>query len=279
MKLSPAEQDQLAQLLTRIYFDIVEIEMRFGLMIGGGDWRPRIEYFHDAVRAFTSKEPLAGDGTSRLNIEWLAYDLQCLRYLQSMPLSPFQPHQELSPHTEIVEVKPKSLAVASARPDRATKERLVEQYQHYAILFAALLKPFADNDFHARTDAAHQDAQTLHALIQQFEKNANIRAVADSVNHLEDDALRNALRQFLENGQHKKKPEVKKLLATLKGQIKKKNKELAGVEKAHMDYGLAQLGIYEDAKDTVKKMASSGMNLAGKFVESAIAETRREMGR
>jgi len=278
MKLSPAEQEQLVQLLTRLYFDILEIETRFGLAVGDGDWRPRIDYFHDAVRAFTSEAAIAADGTSRLNIEWLAYDVAALRYIQSMPLSPLDPHPG-SPHTVLATRRPKELSVAHARPDRQAKERLAELYQHYAILFAALLKPFADNDFRERTDAAQQDIGNVHALIQQFETGKSAAAIANTVNHLEDDKLRSNLLRFLQSEQHKKKPEVKKLLAGLKGEIKKKNKTIKEVEKAHMDYGLAQLGIYEGAKDAIKKMAASGMNLAGKFVESAMAETRREMGR
>lgn len=272
MKLSAAEQEQIVQLLTRIYFDIVKIETDFQLFIGEGDWRPRIEYFHDAVRAFTS-----GEGT-RLSVERLAYDVKCLRYIQSMPLSPFTPHQDLSPHTDMVKVTPNSLAVKPARPDRATKEKLVDLYQHYAILFSALMKTYADNDFRERTETDHQDIGTIHTLIDQLDK-PNANQLADSIRHIEDDGLRHELQQFMESGKHKKTPEVKKLQTALKGTIKKKNKDIAGVEKAHMDYALAQLGIYEDSKDVVKKMAKSGMNLAGKFVENAMAETRREMGR
>jgi hypothetical protein len=279
MKLSQSEQDQILALLTRLYMDIAEIETRFILMIGEGDFRPRIEYFHDAIRAFTSKAPIADDGTSRLNIEWLAYDLQAMRYIQSMPLAPFTPHQELSPHTDIIRKKSHSLSPAPTRPDRATKERLVELYQRYAILFAALLKPFADNDFHVRTDAANQDVATILSLVAQFEKGSSAATLTDSVNHLEANDIRMMLQRFLESGKYKKAPEVKKMLANLKGEIKKKSKAIKGVEKAHMDYGLAQLGLYEGAKDVVKKMAASGMNLVGNFVESAMAETRREMGR
>jgi hypothetical protein len=142
-----------------------------------------------------------------------------------------------------------------------------------------LLKPFADNDFHERTDTANQDVSTLLGLVAQFEKGSSAAALTDSVNHLEANDLRMLLQRFIVSGKGKKAPEVKKMLALLKEEIKKKNKEIKTVEKAHMDYGLAQLGLYEASKDTVKKMAASGMNLVGNFVEKAMAETRREMGR
>lgn len=280
MKLSASEQESIVALLTRIYFDIAEIESRYQLLIGHGDFRPRIEYFHDAVRAFTSKDTVSLEGGSRLSVEHLTYDLNCLRYIQSMPLAPFQPHQDpLSPHQDIVAVTPGALTVKPGRPDREVKQRLVELYQHYAILFAALLKPLADADFHERTDNYHQDVRNIHALMQQLEKNSGAAALADSIQHIEDETLRQALLDFLRAEKHLKKPEVAKLLRTLKGQTQKKNKAIAGVETAHMEYGLAQLGLYEDAKEIVKKMAVSGMNLAGRFVEEAVAETRREMGR
>ena len=46
-----------------------------------------------------------------------------------------------------------------------------------------------------------------------------------------------------------------------------------------MNYALAQLGIFEGSKDLLKKMASQGMNLVGKFVENAMAESRKDIGR
>ncbi len=46
MKLSPAEQESIIALLTRIYTDIRDIEEEFQLLAGGSDFRPRIEYFH-----------------------------------------------------------------------------------------------------------------------------------------------------------------------------------------------------------------------------------------
>ncbi len=56
MKLSAAEQESIVQLLTRIYSDIRDIEEEFELLVGDNDFRPRIEYFHDAVRAFSAQD-------------------------------------------------------------------------------------------------------------------------------------------------------------------------------------------------------------------------------
>jgi hypothetical protein len=83
----------------------------------------------------------------------------------------------------------------------------------------------------------------------------------------------------MQRQKHKKKDDIKKAIQQLKAQITKKDKVIAGIEKQHMNYALAQLAIFEGAKDMLKKLAGQGMNLVGKFVESAVAQTKREMGR
>ena len=274
MKLSATEQEQLVQLLNKIYFDIVAIETTYQLTVGSDDFRPRVDYFHDAVRAYTAKD------FSRLAVELLTYDLQCLRYICDMPLAPFQPHAGvLSPHKDLLTKQPGALVAKAARPDRETKERLVELYQYYAILFSALLKPAAESDVKDRTDIYHQDIATIQALLAQMEATASADKIIHTANHVEDEILRAQLQHFLQTGKHKKPEEVKKLTQSLKSASKKKKETITQVEDQHMRYGLAQLSIYENGRDVVKKMATQGMNLVGKFVENAIAETKREIGR
>jgi hypothetical protein len=41
-----------------------------------------------------------------------------------------------------------------------------------------------------------------------------------------------------------------------------------------MQYASAQRGLFEDGKDIIKKLAAKGMNLAGRFVEEAMAAAR-----
>ncbi len=275
MKLSASEQQSIVALLTRIYHDICAMETEFNLLVGEGDFRPRIEYFHDAVRAFTGGTP--DDG--RLSVELLAYDLSCLRYIQSMPLAPFKPHGAmLSAHTDIVEVAP-ALTVKTKRPDRVAKERISELYQHYTVLFAGLLKPYADSDCRGRTDHLNQDIMDINALIQLLGQSADAGQIAAQAQHLEDEDLRTALLAFLRAGKQTQKDEVKKLVSALKGKIGKKDKEIATIEAAHMNYALAQLAVYEASKDLIKKMAVQGMNLVGKFVEASLAQAKRDLGR
>jgi hypothetical protein len=57
-----------------------------------------------------------------------------------------------------------------------------------------------------------------------------------------------------------------------KEQIKKLDKQIAAIEKAQLDFGTAQLGLYEEGKDVVKQLAADGLNLAGQFVANASAK-------
>jgi hypothetical protein len=278
MKLSQGEQESIVSLLTRLYLDICELETHFQFLVGQGDFRPRIEYFHDAIRAFTSKNSKEREAGGRLSVEILAYDLGCLRFLQSSPLASFKPHADvLSPHTDMIKLDG-GLMPTNARPGHVERERLSELYQRYAVLFAALLKPFADSDFHHRIDDMNQDVGAIEMIIQQLKGKLNEGKLTDLAQHLHDEGLRQALIHFLQHKPYKKE-EIKRLIQRLKDKSAGKDKDIAVVGKAHLDYAMAQLAIYEDAKDMVKKLAQQGMNLVGKFVESSIAETRREMGR
>jgi len=280
-KSSPS--DAIVQLLTRITIDIRDIEEEFQLLVGDHDFRPRIEYFHDAVQAFSSQDPKHRERSGRLSIELLAYDLSCLRYLCAMPLAPFTPHGVvLSPQTGVVAVTP-GLTVKPKRPGRAVKERLTDLYRHYAVLFAALLKPFADRDHKDRVDALNQDVGEIKDLIHRLEGlsqgKGSVDQLAATAQHVEEDELRHLLMTFLQQQKYKKKEDVKKLTQFMKTHAGKKDKDIAAIEAAHMNYALAQLAVFEDSKDLLKKMAARGMNLVGKFVQEAMAKTQREMGR
>ena len=282
MNPSPAEQEALVQLLTRIYLDINAIETEYGLLVGDHDFRPRIEYFHDAIRAFTSEDKKSREAGGRLSVEQLAYDLSCLRYLQAMPLSTFTPGELLSPSAEMVKVEP-GLVPKAKRPDRETRQRLVELYEHYAVLFAALLKPFADSDYKERINELNDEVREINAMIRQMEGllkgNAALEQVVASAQHLEEDDLRQLILAFLQQQKYKRREDTKKLITGLKKHCSGKDKSIAAIEKAHMQYVLAQLAIFEGARDMIKKMAAQGMNLVGKFVQNAVAAAQYERGR
>lgn len=275
MKNNTTEQEAIISLLTRIYTELLPIEEQFRLIVGGADMRPRIDYFHDAVRAFT-----VGDGENpRLSVELLAYDLQCLRYIIKMPLSPFkQGGESLSPSQNLMTTDGNIMPTAN-RPNRETKARLIELYQNYAVMFSALLKPIADHDYKDRSEMLNNEAEDIHSLINQFEGKLNANIIAGLAQNLEEHELRIIIMHFLHQQKHKNKDDVKKLVSHLKNHLKNKDKNLKTIDQAHGNFAMAQLGIYEESKDMLKKLASQGMNLVGKFVENSMAETRRQMGR
>jgi hypothetical protein len=280
MKKTSQEQESIIGLLTRIYMEILEIEDEFQLMAGGNDFRPRIEHFHDAVRAFSSDGDYAPE---RLSVERLAYDLNCLRYIVSMPLASFKTDGgPMSPSADLV-VLDKGLSVRSRRPGRAVRERITELYQTYSVLFAALLKPSADNDYHDRIDNLNQDVEDLHKLGSQLDAlmddKSRLPRVITAIQHLEEDGLREELMKFMQQNKHAKRDNLKKLVQFLKEHAAGKDKQIEAIEQAHMTYVMSQLGIFENSKDMLKKMAAQGMNLVGRFVENAVAQSRREMGR
>lgn len=270
------DSEAIISLLNRLYLEIVEIEQRYKLFAGCGDMRPRIDYFHDAVRSFTSGEI----NDKRLNVELLSYDMRCLRYVQQMPLSPFREGGEtLSPSQDVMTTQG-DLMAAGLRPDRKIKSQISELYQNYAVLFAALLKPAADHDYKERIEELNNEVHDIQTLVQQFEnKNIDTTKIARLAQQLEHAELRIILMKFMQEGKYKNKDDVKKLLGHLKNLIKQKDSSIKAIENAHLKFASSQLMVFEESKDMLKKFASQGMNLVGKFVENSIADTKRQMGR
>lgn len=269
------DQQAILSLLTQIYSEIVDIETRFKLIAGKGDMRPRIDYFHDAIRAFTSE----GENSQRLTIELLSYDLRCLRYIERMPLAPFREGADsLSPSQDIITMDADLMPMAG-RPDRKIRTRISELYQHYGVMFSALLKPTADHDYNERVDTLNNDVKDIEGIIHEFENKADDKTIARLSNQLEEMELRIILSTFLQQKKHKNSADVKKLLGHLKNHTKHKDASIKSLEAAHMGFAVAQLGIFEESKDMLKGLAKDGMNLVGKFVEASVADTRRQMGR
>ncbi len=275
MQNKTKDQQAILSLLTQIYLEIVDIETRFKLIAGKGDMRPRIDYFHDAIRAFTSD----GENSPRLSVELLSYDLRCLRYIQKMPLAPFREGGEsLSPSQDIITMEA-GLLPLGGRADRKTRARITELYQNYGVMFAALLKPAAEHDYQERTDTLNQDVKDIQSIIVEFEGKADAKTISELTQQLEEPELRVILATFIQQKKHKNIADIKKLLGHLKNHIAKKDSAIKSIESAHMGFAVAQLGIFEESKDMLKGLAKEGMNLVGKFVEASIADTRKQMGR
>lgn len=278
MKHSPQEQQSLVNILLRYWQEISAIEQEFALFVGKGDMRPRIDYFHDAIRAFTSLHQ-SKEIHARLSIEQLSYDVRCLHYIVNMPLASItHDARNLSPNTLPAVIAPGLIEVGK-RINRETKDKLGELYEQYAVLFAALLKATAENDAHDRTDALNQDVEEINALIHAITRHASTQEITTRIHHLTDETLRKNLLLLLPQIKGKSAGALNALIARLRADIQKNDKRIKGIDNAHHAYATTQLAIYENAKDMLKKMAGQGMNLVGQFVESTLRSSGQGRGR
>lgn len=217
-----SKEQALLRAIHPIYQRIGELEGELEISGPMGDPRPRIEYFHDAVRAYSSGRKDAHEPGGRLSIEKLNYDLAMLRYIESRPLE--KPQMPTQHHGG------KKIALRDSA-SHEHKQALSEWYKHYALLFAALLSPAADKDHKTRTGKLNDGVEDLAALL------------ADA-----------------------KTPEQRE---KVKKKIQAMDKEIAGIEKAHLGFLAGKLAVYEESKSAVQALAGQGLNLAGQFVQGA----------
>lgn len=280
--VKPSGSAGIIDILTRLCGEIRAPETEYGLIIGKGDMRPRIEYFHDAVRAFSANDQTAMQKGGRLTVEFLAYDVAMLRYLQAHPLSPLSPgHANLSPHTEIINPAPQ--AVGNVRPNRETKQQLQDGYKQYGVLFSALLKPMADRDYKDRVEEMSEDIARTSAALNSIEQlgqgKGNAAQAMQAATHLDNASLQALVTACIKQQKYKNAGDLSKIIRALKTQLQASEKESKSIEDAHLQYATGQLGLYEEGKEMIKQLAAHGMNLAGQFVENSMRQAAREMGR
>jgi predicted transcriptional regulator len=277
-RLNTEEQKSVVNILLRYWEEISAMEREFSLQVGKGDMRPRIDYFHDAVRAYTSQRPNA-EMQARLSIEMLSYDVQCLRYIASMPMASItHDAHNLSSGSQLIKTAP-GLMEAGKRAGRDVKNRLQELYEQYGVLFASLLKQTAENEYLERTDALNHEVEEINRLIDALSNNASMEQVTTLINHLTDETLKRDLLLLIPQMKGKSAGALSGLIGRLRANIQKNDKRIRGVDNCYHQYVTAQLAIYEEAKDMLKKMASQGMNLVGQFVEASVRGTKAGRGR
>jgi hypothetical protein len=166
-------------------------------------------------------------------------------------------------------------------PPQAGRGELVALYKDYMVFFAALFAEVADKNYQSRVDAidgAVEDLALLEQVIQQLiaGKISNAQAMQELM-HVERDDLREKLQTMLARKQLNA-AEKQEALAMLGLIDKGLDKEKKAIEQAHRHYATGQLAVYEEAKDTIKRLAGMGMNLAGKFVENAMQTAQKGKG-
>ncbi|MBY0355971.1 MAG: hypothetical protein K2Q12_09635 [Rickettsiales bacterium] len=274
MKPNSQEQTTLIQLLDRIYGDIRAIESTYHIFGQEGDFRARIEYYHDAVRAVGQAEDDGLSKHSRLSAERLAYDVAMLRHIQAKPMTAGRGQQHHATSTALTRAGQPS---AVAEPSREERQALKQRYKDYTVLFVALLAEKADRNAQTRTEDANvivTDCATLKNLLAKLQRGEiALRDVMASVEHLEHDELRKALRTLLSMGKLNPK-DVAQASGKLQDAQVAADAEIKKIDQAMHHFATAQLAVFEEAKDTVKSLASQGMNIAGKFVENAMRQAQ-----
>lgn len=266
-----SEAQSLITLMDRQYREIRDIEAGLSIMGKEGDFRPRIEYYHDAVRALTSEEDDHLGKDSRLAVERLAYDITMLRHITAKPLTAGRGKGHYSPHTDLSMGE----EAPGAGSPRETKQRLGQLYKDYTVLFAAIFAEKADKNANARIEEANstiEDCHTMQALLEELAQGeVTLTEVVAMAQHMESDGLRKAVNQLLQQ-KGMQKAILQQAAARLNETAKTLDKDIKDINKAAMNYASGQLLAYEESKDTVKRLASQGLNIAGKFVENAMAQ-------
>ena len=271
---SPQEQATLVQLLDRIYGQIRALETAYQIMGQEGDYRVRIEYYHDAVRAVTAGQDNGLTKHSRLSAERLAYDVAMLRHIQAKPMTAGRGQQHFSASTAVAVP---GQSGSAPEPTREERSELKQRYKDYTVLFVALLAEKADRNAQTRTEDANvivTDCAMLKNLLAKLQRGEIGKPeILAAVEHLEHDELRKALRTLLNMGKLRSE-DVGQAMNQTQQVGRAADEEIKKIDQAMLSFSTGQLAVYEEAKDTVKSLASQGMNIAGKFVESAMRQAQ-----
>ena len=275
MAFDGAEQAAIIELMHGKYSQLLGIEHEWSIRLHEGDWRPRIEHFHDAVRALTSGSADMYAKNSRLSVENLAYDLGQLRQIQDKPVGLINRVTEKSASTSVVK-QGEAGASFVKMPPQAVRAQLVSLYRDYMVFFAALFADVADRNFQSRVDEIDgtvTDLDQVEQVMQQLMagKITHAQAMAEMM-HVERDDLRERIQAMLAKKTltAREKQEALALIASIEKGLNAEKKKL---ETSHLHYATGQLAVYEEAKETIKRLGQQGLNLAGKFVENAMAQS------
>lgn len=264
--------DALIHLLHSKYAEIRDIETRYHIFGHEGDYRPRIEYYHDAVRALGSEHDDGLSKDSRLSVERLAYDIEMLRLITARPLTMGRGEQHFSVSQE---VSVPGDGGDEWRPDRKTKQHLSKQYKDYSVYFAAIMAEKAENNVQVRSEEADillEDCQMLDNLLAQLAAGElDVGAVLKQANMMEHDGLRRQVMAMLQQGapDRQRTNAARQAVHGARGQLLNERQQL---DKDGMRVASGQLGIYESSKDVVQELAANGLNIAGRFTEKAMQQ-------
>lgn len=275
MAFDGAEQAAIIELMHGKYSQILPIETEWGIRLHEGDWRPRVEHFHDAVRALTSGSGDMYVKNSRLSVENLAYDLGQLRQIQGKPVGLINRATEKSAGSALIK-RGDATPGTPKMPPQAVRGQIVSLYRDYMVFFAALFAQVADMNFQARSDeidSSTSDLDLIEQVIGQLVAGKiDATQAVNELMHVERDDLRERVQGMLAKKglSAREKQEALALIGQIEKGLSEEKKRL---DASHLSYATGQLAVYEEAKETIKRLQTQGLNLAGKFVENAMAQS------
>ncbi len=264
-----SENQAIISILDGHYSQIRDIETKHNIMGREGDYRPRIEYYHDAIRAFSSNDNNPYSKYDRLAPERVAHDVAILRQICEKPLVTDRGDHHLSPHADVAY---KMSGKAGVRPDRTVRIELAQKYKDYTVLFVALLADKIEENTIIRVEEADmlsQECQQMQEVLAKLEKGEiSTEEVLQIATTLENDDLHNLITTLLSN-KKLKGYKIKALISKLKEMTDVIEKEKRDVEEAGHNFATSQLAVYETSIDAVKRLVANGLNIAGKFMQNA----------
>lgn len=281
---STGKRDALMKIMNATYHDIRAIELEHGLSVGGTDYRPRIEYFHDALRVLSHQPEQMYVERTRLSVEHLAYDMSCLRYIQERPLAKLNhddpaPRMRNAPVQNLLLAPPPGAVMEAVQQPKpvppTTRALLADHYRSYTVMYAALFAESADINFQTRSsenDVGVEDMAQIQRMIQMVEQGTvSPERVEEAIMHIEDTQLRDQLRALFHRKALKRK-ETQEMIQLLEQQMARLDMETKAMDKAHMSFLTGQMLMFHDAKDLVRKLSGQGLGLAGQFLENAMSQ-------
>jgi hypothetical protein len=270
-----SSKDALIPLLNRYYEDIRQYETESGLWAGPNDYRPRIEIFHDAVRAYTSGVSPYTAG-SRLSLEWLAWDVDTLRRIQANPLMPLPGSYRQSVQMAVAMPIGAAASTAGQQADqREVRIALGGLYGKYAVLFVALLAEMADMNYQSRRDEQDMLVEQLAELRRQAQPQRQVDLQQLAQQHIVDPSILAMIGTQLPRGQR----DARQAIGELQQIMQQADQKIAGLEQLHTTWLSGQLALYEQGKPLVQALLREGMNVAGKFLQEAMAKGPSRGGR
>jgi hypothetical protein len=276
--MSHSPKDALVQLMHQHYETILPMETEWHIRFREGDMRPRIEHFHDAVRAYTSGSADLYEKHSRLSVENLAYDLAHLRHIQEKPVGTMNASTASVDASGQALVRPAHAPIPGKLPPARVRAELASHYKSYTVFFAALFAEQADMNFKTRQQTMDNTIADLGMIEEMLNQLASgeltPQEAMQETMHIEHDALRERIQHVLATGAKINAADQAQMQAMLTNVEAGLTQEQAMLDQAHTSYVTGQLMVYEQSKETLKKLLASGLNLAGKFLENAMSASQ-----